>query len=260
MLICTLVTKVPRRTCGSPTHTQAVRMAAEHRGLATVRLPTFDVPPGLAAEHLHAGPEFADAVASRLGIALLEAPVDWLARLPRGLTRRRIAAVPIRQAWQLRSPAFIKSPNDKRIKAMIYSDGTRLPGPDAVDADTVVLVSNLIDFISEHRLFVLDGQVHAASQYAEDGRLHIADAPADALAFGKELLAEIGANVPSAVVVDIGDTADGWVVIEANAAWASGCYHADPDQVLDVVLRAALPVGRVLDRDKPFLRNDVASG
>jgi hypothetical protein len=43
------------------------------------------------------------------------------------------------------------------------------------------------------------------------------------------------------VVIDIGATADRWAVIEANAARASGCYHADPDGLLDVVHRAALP-------------------
>ncbi|WP_027341320.1 ATP-grasp domain-containing protein [Hamadaea tsunoensis] len=244
----------PRLTASA----EAIRATAVQRGLATVQLSTFAVPAGLTAEHLHAGPGFADAVAGKLDIALLEAPADWLARLPRALVRRRVEAVPISHAWQLRSPAFIKSPNDKNIKAMIYSDGTRLPGSDAVDADTVVLVSDLIDLSSEHRLFILDGQIHAASQYAEGGRLHIAEAPADALAFGVELLAEVGASLPSAVVIDVGDTEDGWAVIEPNAAWASGCYQAAPEQVLDVVLRAALPAGRVLDRDRPFVRNHVA--
>lgn len=244
----------PRLTASA----RVIRAAAERRGVGTVQLPTFAVPAGLTAEHLHAGPDFADTVAPHLGIALLEAPADWLARLPYALIRRRITAVPIREAWQLRTPAFIKSPNDKMIKAMIYSDGTRLPGSDAVDGDTVVLVSDLIDFTTEHRLFTLDGQVHAASQYADAGRLHMADVSPDALAFGKELLAQVGMSLPSAVVIDIGDTANGWAVIEANAAWASGRYHADPDRALDVVLRAAVPHGAVLDRDKPFLRNTVA--
>jgi hypothetical protein len=52
---------------------------------------------------------------------------------------------------------------------MIYSDGTRLPGSDAADPDTVVLISDIVGFTSEHRLLILDGQVHAGSQYAEDG-------------------------------------------------------------------------------------------
>ncbi|MEU7923213.1 hypothetical protein [Micromonospora zamorensis] len=36
-----------------------------------------------------------------------------------------------------------------------------------------------------------------------------------------------------------------WAVIEANAAWASGAYLADPDLVLDVVLQAASPTALV---------------
>ena len=66
----------------------ALRQAAQRRGLDTVQLPTFEVPHGLRAEHVHAGPRFADAVASTLGIALLEAPADWLANLPETWTRR----------------------------------------------------------------------------------------------------------------------------------------------------------------------------
>ena len=43
------------------------------------------------------------------------------------------------------------------------------------------------------------------------------------------------------MVIDIDATADRWAVLDADTAWASGCYHADPDRVLDVVHRAALP-------------------
>ena len=39
-----------------------------------------------------------------------------------------------------------------------------------------------------------------------------------------ELLATAGESLPSAIVVDVGrDDAGRWAVIEANAAWASGC-------------------------------------
>lgn len=144
-----------------------------------------------------------------LGIALLEAPANWLARPPYALIRRRITAMPIREAWPLRTPAFIKSPNGKTIEAMIYSDGTRLPASDAVDSDTMVLVGDLINFTTEHRLLTLDGQVHAARQYAETGRLHLCDASSDALAFGTDVLGSVGTSLPSTMVMDIGDTADG---------------------------------------------------
>ncbi|WP_032796275.1 ATP-grasp domain-containing protein, partial [Streptomyces sp. HCCB10043] len=190
-----------------------------------------------------------------LGIALLEAPADWLARLPRALTQREVRAMPIGEAYRLRRPAFVKSPNDKGISALVYADGSRLPGPDAVDPATVVLVSDVMTFAVEYRLFLLDGAVHTASQYAEAGRLRLGPPTAAALAFGREVLAAAGEALPSAVVVDVGrDTEGRWAVIEANAAWASGCYEADPDRALDTVLRAAGPVTDLLPHDRAFVR------
>ncbi|MEU8184897.1 ATP-grasp domain-containing protein [Micromonospora sp. NPDC049044] len=240
----------PRLTASA----QRLRDTAHRRGLATVQLPTFTVPTGMRADHLHAGPTFADAVAPLLGIAPLEAPPGWLAGLPRDVTRRDITVVTIDDAYELRRPAFIKSPNDKTIRAMIYTDGSRLPGPDAVDRQTPVLVSDIVDFTTEYRLHLLDGAVHAASQYAEHGRLRLGPAPADALAFGADLAAGFGHTLPTAIVVDVGTIDGGWAVIEPNAAWASGAYEADPDLVLDVVLRAAGPRATVSDHDRRFIR------
>ncbi|MFH8869827.1 ATP-grasp domain-containing protein [Streptomyces griseus] len=205
--------------------------------------------------HLHAGPSFADVVAPALGIALLEAPADWLARLPRALTRREILALPIGEAYRLRRPAFVKTPNDKGVPALVYADGSRLPGPDAVDPETVVLVSDVMTFADEYRLHLLDGTVHAAGQYAESGRLRLGPAGGDALAFGREVLAAAGETLPSAIVVDVGrDDTGRWAVIEANAAWASGCYSADPDRALDTVLRAAGPATGLSPHDRGFVR------
>lgn len=247
-----LVTLVlpPRLTASA----EAVRDAARRRGLRTVQLPTFAVPDGLRAAHLHAGPGFADAVAPALGIALLQAPADWLARLPRAFTRRQIDAVPIQEAYALRRPAFVKSPNDKGIRALVYTDGSRLPGPDEVDPRTPVLVSDVVEFTDEYRLHLLDGAVHTGSRYAEGGRLSLGPLPDGAAAFAEELLAECGATLPSAVVVDVGRVGGRWAVIEANAAWASGVYTADPDRALDVVLRAAGPATALTARDRPFVR------
>ena len=119
----------PRLTASA----RSLRDAAHRRGIRTVQLGSSEVPAGLRADHLHSGPSFADVVAPLLGIAPLEAELGWLTGLPRELTRREITLVAIGEAYELRRPAFIKSPNDKTIPAMIYTDGSRLPGPDAVD-------------------------------------------------------------------------------------------------------------------------------
>jgi hypothetical protein len=248
--LCVTLLLPPRLT----TSAQALRDAAHRRGLPTVQLPSFAVPADSRAEHLHAGPSFADIVAPALDIALLQAPEDWLARLPRKYTGREITFGPIREAYSLRRPAFIKSPNDKQIPALIYTDGSRLPGPDAVDPHTPVLISDVVEFAAEYRLYLLDGEVHTGSQYAQQGRLSLGPLNKDAAAFGAELLAECGDTLPSAIVMDVG-TADGtWLVIEANAAWASGMYAADPQRALDVVLQAAGPAEAVIPRDHRFLR------
>jgi hypothetical protein len=261
--------ELPRTLVFSPRAnetSQALAVVAYRRGLLTEHLTGWRVPEGFTLggpAHLYAGPLFADAVAADLGIGLLEPPEDWLTQLPPALIRRRIRLATMEEAWQLRVPAFMKPPNDKSFPARLYRDGTQLPGPDAVDAAEPVLISDPVCFTAEFRLHVLDGAVLTASQYATDGDLDVAaleDHPAGAevLAFAEAALADLAETLPSAVVVDIGlidvDGREVPAVVEANAAWASGHYAADPEAVLDVVLRAAGPGDEVAARDRRFLR------
>ncbi|GJF32045.1 hypothetical protein KNE206_47450 [Kitasatospora sp. NE20-6] len=247
--------------------------AARRRGLRAHTATRWEVPSELAAlrpAHLYGGPLFADVASAALGVAPLEPPADWLTTLPSGLLGRRVECTTLAEARRLRRPAFLKPPVDKLFPARIYPDGSGLPGPDALDDDTPVLVSDIVAFTEEFRLFVLDGAVHAASRYAVDGALAVSPSVGpDARAFAADVLAACtdggartrtrtrtgaGSGLPGAVVVDIGRTADGWAVVEANPAWASGGYACDPDAVLDVVLRAAGPAGLLTAADAPFVR------
>ncbi|WP_354639061.1 ATP-grasp domain-containing protein [Kitasatospora camelliae] len=236
--------------------------AARRRGLRAQTATRWRVPEGLAesgaAVHLYGGPLFADAVGRELGIAALADPQDWLAGLPRELTGRAVVLTTLAEARGLRRPAFVKPPNDKLFPARIYPDGTGLPGADALEDDFPVLVSDIVTFRREYRLFVLDGTVRTGSRYLLDGRLDLAPLEEDplrreVLAFAAEVLAEGG--LPSAIVVDVGLLADGtWAVVEANCAWASGGYACDPEAVLDTVLRAAGPESACAPADLPFRR------
>lgn len=209
---------------------------------------------------LYAGPLFADAVAAGLGLGLLEAAPDWLARLPHELTRREIEFSTVAEARQLRRPVFVKPPNDKSFPARVYPDGSRLPGPDAVDDGTPVLVSDIVAFAMEYRLFLLDGEVRTGSRYLTHGELDVVPLDedprrAEVLDFAGRLASRY---LPSAVVVDVGLLSDTegaeWAVVEANAAWASGHYACDPAAVLDVVLHAARPEEEFGPADRTFLR------
>ncbi|WP_063795990.1 ATP-grasp domain-containing protein [Streptacidiphilus griseoplanus] len=244
--------------------------AALRRGLAHVAS-TGDAGRDAAAlagrpAHWYGGPLAADRCAAALGLALLEPHDAWAAELPREFTRRRIELTTLAEAWTATRPRFVKPPSDKQFPAAVYADGSRLPRTgDRIGPDTPVLVSEVVTFACEYRLFVLDGRVHAGSRYARFGRLDTAPLTGErneaaVRAFAAALLADRGGTLPSAVVVDVGliqdpdSGADHWAVVEANMPWFAHAYTAGPDAVLDVVLRATGPLGSVAPADRRFLR------
>ncbi|MFI2300876.1 ATP-grasp domain-containing protein [Actinacidiphila glaucinigra] len=183
--------------------------------------------------------------------------------MPFELVGRDVWFTTLAEARALRRPAFVKPPNDKSFPARVYPDGSGLPGPDAVDDDAPVLVSDIVAFAVEYRLFLLDGEVVTGSRYATRGGLDVAPLDGDPAArevreFAGRLFASGVPELPDAIVVDVGRTGDGWAVVEANAAWASGHYACDADAVLDVVLRAAAPLAGFGPRDRRFLRPAVS--
>ncbi|MFD5344215.1 ATP-grasp domain-containing protein, partial [Streptomyces anulatus] len=106
-----------------------------------------------------------------------------------------------------------------------------------------------------HRHPLSEGAGPAAGLAAAAVRRRLGPPDGDALAFGRDVLAAAGKTLPSAIVVDVGRDDEGrWAVIEANAAWASGCYSADPDRALETVLRAAGPATALSPHDRAFVR------
>ncbi|MFJ3881617.1 ATP-grasp domain-containing protein [Streptomyces sp. NPDC090077] len=204
--------------------------------------------------HWYGGPLAAARLAGPLGLGLLEPSDDWLTRVPHSLLRRSVRLTTLDEARALRERAFVKPPSAKidLLPAAVHEDGTALPG--GLDGSTPVLVSGVVDFTTEYRLFVLDGEAVTGSRYAVHGHLDPAPLDADGRAFARTVLRATAAGLPSAVCLDIGRLADGsWAVVEANMAWFAHCYAAEPDRVLDVVLRSAGPVDAVADRDRPYL-------
>ncbi|MFE4634228.1 ATP-grasp domain-containing protein [Streptomyces sp. NPDC056773] len=206
--------------------------------------------------HWRGGPAAGARVAPALGIGLLEPPDDWLAGLPEWATGRGIRLTSLGEAREsLRGPAFVKPPREKSFPPSVYADGSALP---ELPPGTPVLVSEVVDFAAEYRLFLLDGEIAAGSRYAVHGRLDPAPLDedpraADVRAFAARLLAAAGGGLPTAVTVDVGFAGGTVVVVEANMAWFSNCYAADPERVLDVVLRSAGPRDRIAEADLRFV-------
>ncbi|MEU8539262.1 ATP-grasp domain-containing protein [Streptomyces sp. NPDC048717] len=227
---------------------------------------------GRSGGHYYGGPAFGARVVDALGVALLEPSDDWLTSLPLAYTGRRITLATLGEARRLTRPAFVKPPSDKSFPAAVYADGGRLPVRPELPPDLPVQIADVVTWAAEFRLFVLDGEVRAGSQYATFGRLDARPLDGhrqeDAVReFAAGLLTACGDGLPSAVVVDVGlltpaepggsghSAGDQCAVVEANMAWFSNCYAADPNRALDVVLRAAGPRARLAERDRRFCRH-----
>ncbi|MFG3701739.1 aspartyl/asparaginyl beta-hydroxylase domain-containing protein [Micromonospora sp. NPDC047620] len=78
------------------------------------------------------------------------------------------------------------------------------------------------------------------------------------LDFAASLLDVRADSLPSAVVVGLASNTnrgdEHWTVVKANMAWFSTSHAANPDQVLNVVLRAAGARHRLTPRDHAFTR------
>ncbi len=241
--------------------------AARERGMDVVVLPGDGVPGRLrGSAHYYGGPRFASAVAGRLGAALLEPDDGWLDGLPRAFTGRRVRRVPLDEARRAPGPQFVKPPTDKSFPAAVHETGDTLRTPAGHPHDTLVQVSEVVVWVREFRLFLLDGEIRTGSRYATFGRLDAAPLTGHpdegaVRAFARQLMGECGTTLPSGVVVDVwlmreadGDGPERWAVVEANMAWFSNVYAADPARALDVVLRSAGPAADLRALDARFHR------
>lgn len=174
-------------------------------------------------------------VAGELGLELLSPPLDWLCRLPLEYRRRDVSFYTWKEARALEGPAFFKPADDKWFPARVYPSGGAIDVPEEFDETAPLLVAEPVTFETEYRFFALDRQVLTGSLYSRQGERDL-DGEVDPAA--RELAARVLAEVdaPRALVLDTGFTREhGWVVVEANPAWAAGLYNCDPEQALRVI-------------------------
>jgi hypothetical protein len=204
---------------------------------------------------------FGDDVRTALRLALIEPTDSWLPSLPWFFRRRQVVIARLAEARLLVKPAFIKPTRQKSFPARVYADGCEIAAPATCTEDSPVLVAEPVMFDLEVRLFVTEREIAAWTVYSRHGvslRLR-RERSADyyeaeaALSFGRELLSDATVAVPPAVTIDVGlIRGRGWAVVEANSAWASALYWADPRLVLPVLARASRSIDSVSSEDAPW--------
>jgi hypothetical protein len=240
---------------------QQIWRACVRLGWPTRRLTGWRVPEDLLAtpaEHLIYGePLFAEAVCDQLGLALLEASLDWLPGLPAEFRKREVRLTRLEEARQLTRPTFVKPAEGKTFEAAVYADGAALPTEHFVDGATPVLTSEIVDIQLEVRCFVRARKLMTLSPYwragesaeTPDGEFPFLPGEEEqARAFLATLLEHPAVPLPPGAVIDLGRLANGdWLVIEANPCWGAGVYGCDPEQILHTIREAILPRAELAD-------------
>lgn len=198
----------------------------------------------------YGGTDLALAVASRFRLALLEPPLDLLARLPLEFKLRTIEYARFGDLGRLKARTFVKPADalNKSFDAGIYASALDFRAPKTIDPTSPVLLSEPVEWSAEFRCFINEGEVAAWSPYISFGRPNwkpfgkgtlASETPGNLKSFCKRLFSRSGVLFPPAFVMDIGLIDDrGWGVVEFNPVWCSGLLGADPQKVLAVLQRA----------------------
>jgi hypothetical protein len=191
-------------------------------------------------------PLFVQYAAEQLSLVPIETPEEWLSALPFQYTHRVMKTKTIGELTDSDFPAFIKTPNDKSFKAVVFSSIAGFAARDYLPSETILLLSEPVFWEVEFRCFVHQRKCVTCSLYARDGGVVALDEngawivmpaeQAEAQRFLDGFLADCSVDIPQSIVIDVGFiTGRGWSVIEANGVWSAGIYGCDPDKVLSLL-------------------------
>jgi hypothetical protein len=120
----------------------------------------------------YGGTDRALAVASRFHLALLEPPLDLLAKLPLEFRQRAVEYGRFGDLGRLKSPTFVKPADalNKTFDAGIYANAREIRTSKRVKSSSPVLLAEPVEWSAEYRCFILEGEVAAWSPYISFGR------------------------------------------------------------------------------------------
>jgi hypothetical protein len=187
---------------------------------------------------------FCQVIANQMNWKLKMNPFDWLSKVPYKYLHRQVDFMSIKDATNLDKCKFIKPADDKCFDVGIHEAGTFTYNESLPD-DTPVLVSDVVQFLSEFRCFVNEkGIVQAQCCYSFKKELnnpknHYSIEPefgyGSATDFVNKLL--LDHPVITGSVIDVGILeGKGYAVIESNPVWASGIYGCDVNGVLNAMV------------------------
>ncbi|WP_202906603.1 ATP-grasp domain-containing protein [Mycobacteroides abscessus] len=232
------------------------------RPLGAVQDYGFDIDPKTALDTYWWAPGAWVASAYKAGVELplLSCGPRWLDDLPMEYKGREVSTGwlgdwgPFFERETLmceRYPeVFVKLPEAKVDSFPARTHGTKYMRSNLAQYNlpdsTLVQIQGVMDFVTEARFFIAHGQITASSIYRHREWIWGGDNPPLPPLIGNKMrkmerfanlvLNDPAVTYPPGFVLDIGITdAGNPKVIEANAAWSSGPYDADPRGVLEAI-------------------------
>jgi hypothetical protein len=223
-------------------------VAAHARGWSTHFLDKEPHPHVTGNRTFYGGTDKADFYARQFELCLIEPPLDLITRVPPDLLARTVSFGMLEQLRHARGPLFIKpaDPINKSFDAGVHATPRAIRARTPIPADTPILVSTPVEWTSEFRCFVREGEVEAWSPYLSFGRPvwkpgSAGPLPTNLRSVCDRLFSRMSNQLPPAFVVDVGVLDDGrWAVVEFNPAWCSGLLGANVDHALHVIERSAM--------------------
>jgi hypothetical protein len=249
-----------------------LRRAALEAGWAVERLQSYRVAENLRGIDiaLYGEALFTTIIAEELGYILLEAPADWLGKLPIDYVKRQIQFTTLGAVRKhFNNPVFIKPAEGKSFAAHIYNTVDELPSSESQPDDMPVYVVEPVQWSIEFRCYVMERKLITLSIYSRNGAIAEIDGEwlasdseiAEASAFCETLLQDNTIAMPPAFVLDIGQIVGrGWAVIETNPVWASGIYGCNAARILPILQRACIRADTISDEDRRWQINRFAEG
>lgn len=121
----------------------------------------------------------------------------------------------------IKYPFFIKPYNLKEFVPGVVKNDWEMNAFYNLPIDTPVMISEVVDFVSEYRTFVCDAQILGVKHYLGD---HTVFPDGNII---KEMIATY-TDAPSAYSLDVGVTKEGkTLLVECNDGWSLGNYGLD---------------------------------
>ena len=223
----------------------------------------FDIDPATAGETLWWAPGAWVASARKAGIVLplMSCGPRWLDNLPQRYRAREVTTIHLEGIplflpnWvKLHDQVFAKLPEAKVESFPAALHGVKYLAENLAQyhlpADALVQLQEPLTIMCEERFFVANGRIVANSLYKFGDQIWGADdfdqlSEYASVLHWRRLMAEFAHEVagdvaaPPGYVLDVGLMDDGDpFVIEANAAWSSSPYDADPAGVVRAIVAA----------------------